>query len=158
MDIYNYLKKDHRLVAEMMEQVVESKDAAERLTLLDNIKLELTLHAKTEEETFYKAVEKASRAKPVHEVMEEAHHEHDEIETYLEKLSTLDVNDELWIETFGEFKHAVSHHVEEEEERIFEKAKKYLSGDDAKKLAQEMDMLKKKQRPELMNAMQPADV
>ena len=143
MDIYNYLKKDHQKVADLMEQVIASKDPAERQSLFETIKMELTLHADTEEQTFYKAIEDATRSKQVEEKIEHANHEHDEIREYLEKLSTTPVTDELWLETFGEFKHSVTHHVEEEEGEIFEKAKKYLSSQEAKDLAKEMDALKK---------------
>lgn len=146
MDIYNYLKKDHQLVAGLMEQVVESQSADERQGLFQQIKTELTLHADTEEQTFYAAIEKATKAKlPEHE-LEHAHKEHDEIREYLEKLSSASAEYPTWIEVFGEFKHSVAHHVEEEEGDIFETAKKYLSDDEAKALAKEMDALKKQTR------------
>lgn len=149
MDIYNYLKKDHRKVADLMEQVLASQDPAERQTLFGQIKTELTLHAETEEATFYKAIEDATKAKPVEEKMEHAHHEHDEIREYLQKLSDTPVAEEAWIETFGEFKHSVTHHVEEEEEDIFAKAKKYLSAEEATQLAKDMDALKKQQKAQM---------
>ena len=79
MDIYSYLKKDHRKVADLMEQVIASKDPAERQSLFETIKAELTLHADTEEQTFYKAIEDATRSKQVEEKIEHANHEHDEI-------------------------------------------------------------------------------
>jgi iron-sulfur cluster repair protein YtfE (RIC family) len=138
-----------------MEQVIASKDPAERQGLFETIKLELTLHADTEEQTFYKAIEDATRSKQVEEKIEHANHEHDEIREYLEKLSTTPVTDELWLETFGEFKHSVTHHVEEEESEIFEKAKKYLSSQEAKDLAKEMDALKKQTQAQLK---EPVDI
>lgn len=146
MDIYNYLKKDHQLVADLMEQVVASQSADERQRLFLQIKTELSLHADTEEQTFYRAIETATKAKLVTHEMEHAHKEHDEVREYLEKLSTLSVDDPTWIEVFGEFKHSVAHHVEEEEGDVFESAKKYLSADEAKTLAKDMDALKKQAR------------
>lgn len=146
MDIYAYLKKDHQLVAGLMEQVVMSQDAGERQSLFQQIKTELTLHADTEEQTFYKAIEDATKAKLVEHEMEHAHNEHDEVREYLEKLSGLPASDPSWIEVFGEFKHSVTHHVEEEEGDVFESAKKYLSDAEAKDLAKEMDALKKEAR------------
>ena len=142
MDIYKYLKKDHDKVAELMDQVITTKDLTERQSLFDTIKLELTLHADTEEQTFYKAIEDATRSKAVEEKVEHANEEHDEIREYLAKLTDTPLTEELWIETFGEFKHSVTHHVEEEEGEIFEKAKKYLSSHEATKLAKDMDALK----------------
>jgi hemerythrin superfamily protein len=153
MDIYNYLKKDHRLVADMMEQVVASQDPNERQALFEKISMELTLHADTEEKTFYKAVEDATRARAVGEQMEHAHEEHDEIREYLAKLASMPVAEESWIETFGEFKHSVTHHVEEEEGDVFEKARKYLDHDEAMQLARDMEALKKQARTKVPEPM-----
>lgn len=149
MDIYNYLKKDHQKVADLMEQVVESKDPAERQALFETIKTELTLHAETEEKTFYKAIEDATRSKAAEEEVEHANHEHDEIREYLEKLSATPVEDDEWLVTFGELKHSVTHHVEEEESEIFETAKKYITSQEAKALAKEMDSLKMEMKEEI---------
>jgi hemerythrin superfamily protein len=143
MDIYHYLKKDHREVAAMMDKVVEATSHKQRLQLFEQIKLELTLHAETEEATFYSAVEHATRSKHVQEEMEHAHGEHDEIREYLKKLSAPTLQGDAWIEMFGEFKHSVSHHVEEEESDMFEKAKQYLTRDQEQTLAKEMDAMKK---------------
>lgn len=152
MDIYTYLKTDHQKVADMMEKLIAVKDSSKREQLFEMIKQELTLHADTEEITFYKAIEEATRSKHVHEKMEHADEEHDEIRKYLKKLSSLPLSSEKWMEQFGEFKHAVTHHVEEEEGEIFEKAKKYLSPQQAKELAVEMDNLKKQKMQRLPKA------
>lgn len=149
MDIYNYLKKDHRLVADLMEALLATKDIKERTSLFAQIKEELTLHADTEEVTFYKAIEDATRSKQVEEKLEHADEEHDEIRDYLKKLSATPIQTEKWIECFGEFKHAVTHHVDEEEGDIFEKAKKYLSKEQAVQLAKDMDALKQKQKKKM---------
>ena len=70
MDIYKYLKKDHDKVADLMEQVISTKDLAERQSLFETIKLDLSLHADTEEQTFYKAIDDATRSKAVEEKVE----------------------------------------------------------------------------------------
>ncbi len=155
MDIYGYIKKDHQKVASLMDQVVASSDPDERARLFTTIRSELILHLDSEQVTFYKAIEDATRAKAVEEQMEHAEKEHDEVRRYLDKLAGLDVHEEAWIETFGEFKHAVAHHVEEEEGDVWEKAKKYLSHDEAVQLAKDMDAAKKREAenmPELASA------
>ena len=146
MDIYSYIKKDHEKVADLMQQVIDSRDPNERKALFDTIRIELILHLGSEEQTFYRAIEKASRAEAVEEQMDHAHHEHDEVRDYLVKLAGLRVDNEIWIETFGEFKHAVSHHVAEEEGDVWAKARKFLSSHDAAKLAHEMDAVKQEMR------------
>lgn len=143
MDIYSYLKKDHKKVKNLMEELLLSHNLDERMALFENIKHELLLHAKTEQDTFYKALEGKKTAE---ENLEEAEDEHKEIEKYLKKLSALEFNSEEWIEQFGEFKHSVTHHVKEEEEMIFDKAKKILSDSKAENLAVEMEKLKHQEK------------
>lgn len=152
MDIYTYLKKDHKHVANLMDEVLLTRAADQREALFAEIRMELELHADTEEATFYKAIGNATRSKAVEEQMEHADEEHNEIRDYLEKLSALPMDSEEWMEQFGEFKHAVSHHVKEEENEIFEKAKKYLSDKQAKDLAAQMDTLKKQALKDQRNA------
>ncbi|WP_140985348.1 hemerythrin domain-containing protein [Asticcacaulis tiandongensis] len=156
MDIYSYLKKDHKKVADLMDQVIATSDSGQRQKLFEQIKLELTLHAETEEQTFYKTILKETRSKAVEEKMDHADHEHDEIDQYLQTLSTLPVDTDKWHFTFGEFKQAVTHHVHEEENEIFEKAKQYLSPEQAKSLAKEMDSLKKAALKEMTKSLEPA--
>lgn len=142
MDIYNYLKKDHRLVADLMEQVCETMDQKKREQLYMQIREELTIHADTEEKTFYAAIEEKG-GKQLQEKEEHAEEEHDEIRKFISQIDAAKSKDE-WLIAFGELKHAVEHHVEEEEGEIFEKARKVISDAQAVKLAEEMDALKKK--------------
>ena len=121
MNIYNYLKKDHQKVSDIFDQILSTKSMSKREALFNEVKKELLLHFKTEEATFYSALKGHEETK---EILHYAKNEHKEIEEYLEKLSTSSLDREEWIELFGEFKHSVLHHVKEEEEDIFKKAKK----------------------------------
>jgi hemerythrin superfamily protein len=140
MDIYNYLKKDHRKVADLMAQALSTRSMTKRKSLFQEIKHELTLHAETEQETFYAELEKQQETK---EDIGHAKEEHEEILEYMRKLARLSVDGEKWMEQFGEFKHAVEHHVKEEEDEIFEKARDVLSTQDANRLAKDMEALKR---------------
>lgn len=149
MDIYSYLRKDHRHVSHLMDELLASKDLKRREHLFEIIRQELTLHADCEEMTFYRAIENATRSKAVQEKMEHADHEHDEIRKYLARLDSMKMSDPLWLEKFGEFKHSVAHHVEEEENEIFKKAKQYLDPHQAVQLAKDMDMLKRRMKKDM---------
>lgn len=139
MDIYSYLKKDHRKVSELMTQVLIARAPAQRERIFAEIKESLTLHAETEQETFYAALKKE---KLTQEKIEDAEADHAEIKHYMTKLSVMPVESEKWLQVFGEFKHAVEHHVQDEESRIFAKAKKILSDKDAELLGEAMDHMK----------------
>jgi hemerythrin superfamily protein len=139
MDIYNYLKKDHRKVSDLMNKVLSARSPQRREEIFDEIYHELLLHAETEKQTFYAALKNEYETE---EDIEEANEEHDEIKDYMKKLSRMSADSDKWMELFGEFKHAVEHHVHEEEDRVFPKAKRILSDEEARQLAREMDRLK----------------
>ena len=100
----------------------------------------MLLHAKTENATFYEALKGHEETE---EIIEHAEEEHEEVKGYIEKLSGIPIESEKWLEQFGEFKHSVTHHVNEEEGNIFEKAKRVLSRKQEYQLAEDMDALKK---------------
>lgn len=140
MDIYSYLKKDHRKVSDLLKKVLATENIRQREEILAKINDELLLHAETEQATFYAAL----LNKPeMRERIQEAEDEHKEMKGYLKKLSKTSAEDEMWLELFGEFKHAVEHHVREEEGQIFEKARKLLDENEARWLAERMDTLKR---------------
>jgi hemerythrin superfamily protein len=122
-----------------MEDLLQADDIGEREKLFTEIKHELLLHAKTEQDSFYKVLEDK---KPTEERVEEAEEEHKEIEKYIKKLAKLEFNSEEWIEQFGEFKHSVTHHVKEEEGALFEKAHKVLSDKEAVEIMETMQEMK----------------
>ncbi len=139
MNIYGYLKKDHRKVSKLMEDLLKTENVSEREKLFEEIRHELLLHAKTEQDSFYKVLEEK---KPTEERVEEAEEEHKEIEKYLKKLEKFEFNSKEWIEQFGEFKHSVMHHVKEEEGPLFDKAQKVLSEEEAVEIMEEMQEMK----------------
>lgn len=145
MDIYNYLKKDHRKVADLLEQVKKSASQSQRESLFAQIEEELSIHADTEEKTFYADIQ-AKGGKQLQEKEEHAEEEHDEIRKYLAEVKAA-TNNEQWCMAFGSLKYAVEHHVEEEEGEIFEKARKVLTDAQAKQLAEQMDALKRQYKP-----------
>lgn len=139
MDIYNYIKKDHRCISALMENVITAETPGGRQDVFEDIKRELQLHTEAEQATLYSALGLAQRTR---ENIEDAEDDHAEIKDFIDKLSHESMQGEKWLELFGEFKHAVEHHVKLEEERIFEKARKILHGDEAEALGKDMHRLK----------------
>src|SRR5215204_560588 len=116
MDIYTYIKKDHKKVNQLFKKVIAAETMALKLSIFEFIYKELTLHAESEQKTFYKALDKTKKSK---EEAEHAIEEHKEIKDILRKLKKPKINDELWLIHFGELKSIVEHHVKEEETEIF---------------------------------------
>src|SRR5438105_2492367 len=127
MDIYAYIKRDHLKVADLMQQLLDIRLAAFHRRLFDQIKAELLLHTEAEERTFYRAIETATRELATEEEMEHAALDHEEIRGLLQELTDLSENNEMWMVKFGELKHAVEHHVQDEEAFVWKKARMVLT-------------------------------
>lgn len=136
MDIYNYIKQDHKRVSQLFEDIIISHSKSERTHLFDILKKELILHAGSEQSTFYKALKKGVKGKDeaVHAIKE-----HKDIINRLDELDAISVNQENWLIKLGELKALVEHHVAEEEHEMFRLAKKMISSNQAKQLALDMD-------------------
>ena len=154
MDIYAYIKRDHLKVADLMQQLLDIRLAAFHRRLFDQIKPELFLHTEAEERTFYRAIEAATRESATEEEMAHAFDDHAEIRTLLQDLTDLSENDEMWMVKFGELKHAVEHHVQDEETNVWKKARMVLSPTQEQTLARDMDREKQKLLNEVLIAAQ----
>ena len=152
MDIYAYIKRDHLKVADLMQQLLDIRLAAFHRRLFDQIKTDLLLHTEAEERTFYRAMEAATREQATGEEMAHAVHDHGEIRALLDELTELSENNEMWMVKFGELKHAVEHHVQDEETNVWKKARMVLTHDQERTLARDMDREKQK----LLNEVQVA--
>ncbi len=142
MDIYAYLRSDHRRIAKLVTELLDIRLPAIRQTLFEQIRAELSVHAAAEERTFYRTLVDAARDQGVAEKMARSEAEHDEIRELLDVLSDTPVSSDFWLEKFGELKHAVEHHVQEEEGEVFELAQTLLDRETALRLGNDMDALK----------------
>ena len=149
MDIYAYIRKDHRKVAELFDNLLAINLPYIRQQIFNNLKTELMLHAEAEEATFYTAIVERTDSNSMSLQMDHAEHEHNEMRTLLQVLTDTPVSSEFWMEKFGELKHCVEHHVREEEDEVFPRAQALISPGDAKALARDMARLKAAMREEM---------
>jgi hemerythrin-like domain-containing protein len=143
MDAFSLLKADHRKVAELFDQL-ESASGKQKLTVFDQIKTELELHAHIEEKIFYPALEEP---KETHDITLEAYEEHDVVKKLLKELSRARSANDEWEAQAKVLRENVEHHVEEEEGELFKQASKALGADEIENLGEEMEAEKaRKQR------------
>ena len=131
--IYERLKVDHDKQRALCAKILETQgDSEERQALWHDLFVELEAHALAEEQTFYSALmEKPDGTeKARHSV-----HEHKEMADCAEELHDMSMDQGAWLNKFKKLEHLVTHHVDEEEEEIFVRAKKVLSDEEATKLA-----------------------
>ena len=117
------LEKDHKLVSSMFRQYERSSDDDEKQEILQRVCAALTAHAQLEEELFYPALREAF-GEDDHELLDEATVEHDVVKTLIGQLEDAEAGDEMVGAKVKVLSEYVKHHVQEEEDEIFPKAKR----------------------------------
>jgi hemerythrin-like domain-containing protein len=135
-DAIALLTADHRAVKEMFEQFEELGDRAKvaKEKLKEKICQALIVHTQIEEEIFYPAVRGAF--KESEDMVDEAVVEHAAAKDLIAQLQEMQPDEDLYdakVKVLGE---EIDHHVEEEEEEMFPKARE--SGLDLVALGQEL--------------------
>ena len=127
-DALTLLKADHRKVEQLFAQLEKTTErgAGRRTKLVQQIETELKMHMRLEEDIFYPAFREAVTKKDDKEMYFEAREEHHVADMVLRELKGLDPT----AETFGAkatvLKELIEHHVEEEEEEMFKKARRHM--------------------------------
>jgi hemerythrin superfamily protein len=128
------LDADHQKVEGLFAQYQSATDAARKSTLAQTICQELTVHTTIEDEIFYPAFRKASGDD---DMVDEAEEEHDEARDLITQIEDAEQMDPL----MAELQRAIEHHVKEEREEMFPKARE-LKDLDLMALASEMEARK----------------
>jgi hemerythrin superfamily protein len=142
-DIYTKLKNDHEAVAHVLQQLMEMAtgpaNTAKRQTLFAELKQSLTQHSKAEEEVFYAPLRERSETR---DLIRDGQNEHQRIETLLNDLDRLEKDDALWGAQLHTLNGVIEHHVHEEEEKVFPKARKIFTAQRAQELVRQFDQAK----------------
>ena len=146
MDAIALLKADHEKVDALFSQLEETTERAEktREELFTKLKQELDLHAHVEEKIFYPAIKEAEETR---DITMEAFQEHHVVKVLLRELDAMGVTSETWTAKLKVLKENVEHHVEEEEEEMFPKARTVLSADQLEELGTLIEEEKREQKP-----------
>lgn len=123
IDAISLLTDDHENVKAMFEQYegLGDRAMASKKKLATQICTELTKHATAEEEIFYPAVRAAGKDKE--DLVDEATVEHASAKDLIAQIMEMDASEELFdakVKVLGEM---IEHHVKEEEEEMFPKAR-----------------------------------
>lgn len=126
MNRFKILKQDHKQVAQLFDEVLESSDRSikTREHLFEEIKTALDQHAQTEENLLYPVMKEINEADMQ---TSEAYEEHKLMKTVLKELNITEKNTAEWLGKMKTLKDVVEHHVEEEEKTLFPMAEKLLS-------------------------------
>lgn len=125
-DALDILADDHKRVIRMFDEFAQMKedndpdDDAKQL-LVESTCAELTIHAQAEEELFYPALREAIDDL---DLLDEAEVEHASARQLITELAAMQPDDDLYDAKFTVLGEYVRHHIQEEEKKLFPKAKK----------------------------------
>ncbi|MCL6740829.1 hemerythrin domain-containing protein [Sphingomonas sp. RB56-2] len=113
-DAVALLKEDHRAVKELFAEFEKASGEGRKQKLATQICLELSVHAKIEEEIFYPACE----GKVEEDLLKEAYVEHDGAKLLIAEIVAGDPSDDFYDAKVKVLQEQIEHHVEEEEKRL----------------------------------------
>lgn len=114
------LKADHQLVNELFSEYEKLRAAGKKKELVSKICTELSVHAQIEEEIFYPAVKRALKDK---ELVPEATVEHATLKDLIAQVEGVEPDGEMFDAKIKVMSEYVKHHVKEEQNEMFPKAK-----------------------------------
>lgn len=140
-DALNVLKKDHATVKALFKEAENLADRAfaARQKVCRQICKELTLHASAEEQIFYPALK--AKTKPATESRSdllEAYEEHALVKGLIAQLEPLDPKDEMYGAKLQVLTDLVTHHVKEEESKMFKEARELLTKGELDQLGEQI--------------------
>ncbi|QNM83840.1 hemerythrin domain-containing protein [Sphingomonas sabuli] len=139
-DIFERLKQDHDKHRELIDAIKQtSGDSDDRKSLFTQFKTDAMAHAAAEEETLYVAMMADT------EIRQDAQHsvkEHAELGMLFVEIDEMDMGSSAWLNKFNKLAEEYTHHIDEEEEEKFPKAREELGEDKAVALTAEFEQRK----------------
>ena len=117
-DACTLLDEDHNQVARLFQQYKAARDNSHKRVLAQQICQELTVHTRIEEEIFYPAFRQATGDESL---VKESQREHQEARDLIAKVEGAAQPDD---KVMLDLEDAVLHHVNDEREKMFPKARK----------------------------------
>lgn len=114
------LRADHKAVSDLFAEYEKTRSSAKKKTLVTKICNELTVHAQIEEEIFYPAVKNATKDT---KLVPEATVEHATLKELIAQIKDVEPDGEMFDAKVTVLSEYVRHHVKEEQNEMFPKAK-----------------------------------
>lgn len=121
IDIFARIKADHDTIRSLLDRTEEANGSGR--AVFEDLQRELWAHSKVEEGVFYASLKKAKEARS--ETIEGLN-EHHLINGLLDELNAMKTSDSGWKEKLQVLGELVRHHLDEEEEELFEEARDVL--------------------------------
>lgn len=115
------LRADHKKVSALFDQYEKARATSKKAALVATICNELNVHTQIEEEIFYPAVQAALKD---HELVPEANVEHGSVKALIAEVEGKTPDGDLFDARIKVMSEWVKHHVKEEQNEMFPRARK----------------------------------
>jgi hemerythrin superfamily protein len=140
MQIYELLRQDHDEIRSILKELIDiRKDDDYRFVLVDQLERLLIPHSRAEESVFYNTIRAVDADKSI---VWDGFREHMKAEGLLRILQAKEKGMGDWTETVQKLFQEVSHHIDEEETRLFAQAKNIFTEDEANQMGSAFAKLK----------------
>lgn len=141
-DAISLLKQQHKSAREILDSLANTTDRGIKIRheLLAKLRSELTQHMLIEEEIFYPAFKAAVERKKDKRLYYEAQEEHKTAKAVLKDLVRSDPASVAFGAKVKVLKELVEHHIEEEEQEMFPRAREALAKQELVELAERMEV------------------
>ena len=141
MDVLTLLKEDHDKIKKILSHIeaTTERGVKTREEFFNKVKAELKVHEAIEEEILYPALKDHPKAK---DLVLEAYEEHNVVDTVMAEIDETPFDDETWGAKFTVMKENLEHHIEEEEDDMFKKARQVMDEAELKELGERMSARK----------------
>lgn len=143
-NIYDAIKQDHDDHRALLKRIGKTEgDSKDRRDAWSEFYNDVKSHAAAEEETFYsKLISKTwGQDAARHSV-----HEHQQLDDLLEELNEMDMSSSGWLQKFHKLEHDYLHHIDEEEDEVFSRAKEEIDESEIEGYAERFRARKKEER------------
>jgi hypothetical protein len=145
--IYDYLKKDHIKVLDILNELIQSKHADEKVwkDLVSQLRDELIPHARAEEAIFYNSLREIDVSK---KLAVEGYAEHAMAENLLRTIQATSFVDIHWVDLAKKLRDSLQHHIREEEGKMFTAAQSLFLDTEAEMMGEAFNKMKPQIRDE----------
>ena len=153
MKATDMLREDHERVRALFKryEAAGEEGYAEKKEIVQQLSMELDIHAKIEEEIFYQAFRTASEEEPK-KIVRESFEEHKIVKTLLGELAEMRPQDDQYDAKVTVLQEGVEHHADEEERELFPAAEDLFGAERLERLGAEMEDRKEELMKELEGA------
>lgn len=137
MSFFNLLKEEHQEARKVLKTLVQQENIDKKKT--EEICQKLLLHMEMEEKYFYPCVK---NVQDTADLEEEAVLEHKEAKRAIKQILGRELDEVAYKVQVEMLQLEIEHHVEEEENELFPKAKKILSKAEVQEITGKMEQLK----------------